>query len=604
MVVMENLINDAVSSCKTILPIDFKPQRIENRAFWQSIPSRIRQSFLDEAEGNDGDFPQLSISLYKDFLRTGERRNYEMPFFKKRKMLSDFVIAECIEDNGRFLDRIEDGVWSIISEPGWTIPAHNTYIRDTPQLSMPLLERPILDLFACETGEILALTRLLLSQRLDPILCKDIEYELKKRVLRPYLEDHFWWMGGCGKLNNWSPWCTQNVLLSTLTLTDLEDAERMAVVEKASETLDLFVNGYEDDGCCDEGAQYWHAAALALWGCLFLLSEACGGKTDKIFDNPKIQAMASYIEKVHISEGLYLNYADCSPKAGKLGAREYLFGKAIGDRGLMAHALSDWKRYGCMEDDNNYNLFYKLICCIASKEMEEIKAMNAPEKPGFTIFEHTGLAIYRKDGVILGVKAGCNDDSHNHNDVGSTTLYDGSTPLLIDIGVETYTKTTFSKDRYTLWPMQSAYHNTVNFPPFMQKDGSRYRATEVHFAPESAIMETKEAYDPAAEVKTCKREISFKGRNITVIDEAQAKEKPTLSLMSVEKPEVGANCLSYPSFTITFEGAGDMEVEEISISDKRLRAAWPERVYRTLVSFEKRLVWTIDIGKEASWKSK
>ncbi|MBQ8969943.1 MAG: heparinase II/III family protein, partial [Lachnospiraceae bacterium] len=50
-----------------------------------------------------------------------------------------------------------------------------------------------------------------------------------------------------------------------------------------------------------------------------------------------------------------------------------------------------------------------------------------------------------------------------HNDVGSFTLYKEGKPFLIDLGVETYTKKTFSEDRYEIWTMQSAYHNTVSF---------------------------------------------------------------------------------------------------------------------------------------------
>lgn len=604
LVVMSGIISKAFSSCGISRPLFTNTLSIENRDFWRSVPQRIADAAIRTAEEEKGDFPFLPLSLYKDFLATGERKNYETPFFKKRKMLSDLVIAECIEDKGRFMARIEDGIWSLLSEPGWAIPAHNSYIRDTPQLTMPLIERPVLDLFACETGEILSLTGTLLQGRIDPILGRDIAYELERRILKPYLEDHFWWMGGCGKLNNWSPWCTQNILLSTLPLENLGSKERATVVEKACGTLDLFLDEYADDGCCDEGAQYWHAAALALWGCLFILSDACGGAGADVFENPKVRAMASYIEKVHVGDDIYINYADCSPKAGKLGAREYLFGKAVNDPGLSAHALTDWKKHGCGEDDNNYNLFYKAVACLAAKEMEaESGNIAKTTKPAFSLFKKTGMAIYRKDGVVLGVKAGGNDDSHNHNDVGSITLYDGVKPLLIDIGVETYTKTTFSKDRYTLWPMQSAYHNTVNFPPFMQMDGSIYKATEVHFTPESVIMEMKEAYDRRAGVKTCRRSISFNGRTITVVDEARAEEKPVLSLMSVERPETGACCLSYPSFSISFNGNGGFQVEEIPITDKRLRKAWPEKICRTLVPFEERLVWTIHIGKEVSWKS-
>ena len=67
----------------------------------------------------------------------------------------------------RFLDEIADTVWAICEESAWQLPAHNSYVRDTPQLPLPDTTRPIVDLFAAETGALLALTRYLLPDELD-----------------------------------------------------------------------------------------------------------------------------------------------------------------------------------------------------------------------------------------------------------------------------------------------------------------------------------------------------------------------------------------------------------------------------------------------------
>ena len=45
--------------------------------------------------------------------------------------------------------------------------AHNSYVRDTPQLPLPDTTRPIVELFSAETGALLALTRCLLQDELD-----------------------------------------------------------------------------------------------------------------------------------------------------------------------------------------------------------------------------------------------------------------------------------------------------------------------------------------------------------------------------------------------------------------------------------------------------
>ena len=59
-------------------------------------------------------------------------------------------------------------------------------------------------------------------------------------------------------------------------------------------------------------------------------------------------------------------------------------------------------------------------------------------------YPSTGLFIARDSRFCLAVKAGDNDDSHNHNDTGSFTIYKDGKPLFADIGVETYQAKTFS----------------------------------------------------------------------------------------------------------------------------------------------------------------
>ena len=72
---------------------------------------------------------------------------------------------------------------------------------------------------------------------------------------------------------------------------------------------------------------------------------------------------------------------------------------------------------------------------------------------GMRTYPDTGLYISECATYQLAVKAGNNDDSHNHNDVGSFILFKQGAPFIIDIGVETYSKKTFSPERYEIWTM-------------------------------------------------------------------------------------------------------------------------------------------------------
>ena len=80
---------------------------------------RRAEAMLDEA------YPQLPASIYMQFVRNGNRSNYEALYFRRRNMLTIFLIAELYEQKGRFTDRIIDGTWFIMEESTWILPAHN-----------------------------------------------------------------------------------------------------------------------------------------------------------------------------------------------------------------------------------------------------------------------------------------------------------------------------------------------------------------------------------------------------------------------------------------------------------------------------------------------
>ncbi|WP_425476307.1 hypothetical protein [Paraflavitalea speifideaquila] len=62
-------------------------------------------------------------------------------------------------------------------------------------------------------------------------------------------------------------------------------------------------------------------------------------------------------------------------------------------------------------------------------------------------------------------------------------MYIDQTPVLIDAGVGTYTRQTFSSERYTIWTMQSNYHNLPLINGVPQQFGARYRSANVLFDP-------------------------------------------------------------------------------------------------------------------------
>lgn len=566
-------------------------------------------------------YPQLTATDFLEFTRTGNRVRYEDKYFARRHALDALVLAECVENRGEFLPDIVNGIFCICEESAWQLPPHNSYERDTPQLPLPDATEPVLDLFACETAAVLAVTGYLLGEQLDgcsPFIRKRIRYELETRIFQPYLNRHFWWMGnGEEPMNNWTVWCTQNVLL-TVFLTDTEEAYRQRVLKKACRSIDYFLAGYGEDGGCDEGALYYRHAGLCLFNAMESLNAVTGDHFAGLYRETKVCNIAAYLMNVHVRDRYYVNFADCSPVPGRCSAREFLFARRTGNPDMMTFAARDFlsglPQTLLLPEENN--LYYRLQNAFTVQEIFN----HADRTSGDTIryadifYPSTGLFIARDDVYFLAVKAGCNGDSHNHNDTGSFTVYKNGFPLLIDVGVESYTKKTFSPQRYEIWTMQSAYHNLPTVNGHMQKDGKEYGAvdTQTRFGEESCEirMDIAPAYPTEAGLDHYIRQaVLVKGKEIRIRDtfafaggpdcdteeapcEAERSAKVVLSLMTYEKPvpvrgekegQDGVLLKIGEKGVMHITGGKVVRTEEIPVTDRRLKTAWEHEVYRTLI---------------------
>lgn len=549
--------------------------------------------------------PALTASDWLSFFRTGERAFYEEKYFARRRRLTDLVCGALGDGAAPYLDAIVDTVWAICEESAWQVPAHNQYIRDTPQLTWPDMERPIIDLFAAETGALLACACAALGETLPDAVVLRARREISRRILAPYLSEHFWWMGhGDEPMNNWTPWCTQNVLLCALAQPCPEQMRR-AVIAKAAVSLDCFLKDYGDDGCCNEGAQYYGHAGLCLFSCLELLCAAAPGAFDALWQNEKIRNIAANIYYLHIGGPYYVNFADCSPVAGRRGAREYLFALRTRNSAMARFAAQDWRdSFGdpiAQGDIARINLWYQLLETRAAAEMAVCAAPRPQDAPGDVYYPSAGVFIARRGDWTLAAKAGCNADSHNHNDTGSVTLYRGGAPFLIDLGVETYTQKTFSPRRYEIWTMQSQWHNLPTFDGVLQQDGPEFRARDVHtaFSSDAAeiSMELSAAWPKQARLDRFTRTARLTAGGLTLTDRVRGGyAEAFLSLLLREKPAVDGCRVAVGNVgTIVLRGAsGTVETDVLPITDARLRIAWPDTLYRLRVPFADAL--TVEIS--------
>ena len=166
--------------------------------------------------------------------------------------------------------------------------------------------------------------------------------------------------------------------------------------------------------------------------------------------------MGEYISRSYVGNGWVVNFADASARGGGDAYLIYRFGKDVGSDELKSFAAL--MRKSPSLPSNGRDIFRTLASIAIAKELQREEAGH--ENRTFTWYPETEFCyLSTKEGLFLATKGGHNGESHNHNDVGTCSVWFNQTPILIDAGVGTYTRQTFSGERYSIWTMQSNYHN-------------------------------------------------------------------------------------------------------------------------------------------------
>src|SRR5438105_1584940 len=574
---------------------------IRDRADWEAVPPEIRAGFIQTAGQYLGTtWERIPATVTLQFIRNGNRSNYDAINTRQREKLATLVLAEVFENEGRFLDEIADGIWAISEQTFWGSTAHLGMQRAGNGL--PDVTEPIVDLFAAETGALLAWTDYLLGPRLDtvsPLLRKRIRAEVDRRVLTPALQrDDFWWMGfGERKnVNNWNPWINSNWLAAVLLL-EPDPQRRTAAVHKIMRSLDNFINVYPDDGASDEGPGYWGRAGASLFDNLELLGSATNVTVD-IYRSPPVRNMGQYIYRVYIKDEYFVPMGDASAKLRPDAELVYQYGKRIGDPVMQGFGALLAQRRGPYRPGSGSPGRVLPALLVA----REVATANVSEPlPGSVWLADLQLMAARSvpnsaQGLYVAAWGGHNAQSHNHNDVGNFIVYGDGKPVLIDVGVETYSAKTFSPQRYEIWTMQSAYHNLPTINGIMQGAGREFQAKDVSFG-ETANRVTfsadlAPAYPAEAAVRRWQRRVTLdrKASVVELEDRYELKEwkEPVrLNLMTSLRMDTSSPgevrvgdryVIAYDARTLS------AAAEEIPLSDEHLRSVWGDRVARLVLT--------------------
>lgn len=614
------MLNQAIAKAnlaQTLLSRDaFQPiPAYEDRERWAALAPEVRAYYRALGQQLQGcAWPELPAALYMDFVRNGNRSRYEAPYFVRRRQLFALLVAECIEGEGRLVDDLINGIWAICEESTWVLPAHNNNADNTRELANPdklvdLDKQPLnVDLFAAETGSLLSWAVRLAGKRLDaesPLITRRICREVDARILTPFLErDDLWWMGLAHErpVNNWNPWINSNILAAALNL-EPDPARRAALVEKIGRSTQRFLDHYAPDGGCDEGPAYFNVAGASLLDVLLLLDDATGGAVN-LYGEPLIQNMGKYILYTHIADQWHVNFADAAARVRPDAMLLWRAGEKTGQPDLVAYAKSALARgFAALPYEAAQNTVYRRLCNLMEFQPQAYAGAEPVESrehyfPGIQVMTARSAANSTQ-GLFLAAKGGTNGESHNHNDVGNYLLAVDGEPLVVDAGVGVYTKFTFNAMRYTLWTMQSGYHNTAIVNGCDQLPGEAYAARSVSYAAtEQGVafaLDMSGAYGPEACLERYERKITL-GRALSRVEVADSVRltravRPTaLPLLCAVEPQLEAGVVrlrgTERGLRLTYDPAlFDASVEAVALEDANLLYNWKRpQLYRLLLT--------------------
>ena len=448
------------------------------------------------------DIPVLSFSDFSVFFETGSRKEYEYPYFERRKRLNYFAILSVLYDNETYLKELKNIVWAVLDEFTWALPAHIFDKYDTESY------KTVIDLFAAETAAALCEIAILFEKQFDSVIIKRIKGELRNRIIEPFFEKEYYWE----KLtNNWSAVCGGCV--GSVFLYMAEDNEIKDIFPRIEKVLNAYLSGFGNDGACTEGLDYWVFGFGHYCYYAELVLHYSKGKIN-LFDNKKVHSIALFPQKIHFKGNKNLNFSDADD----------VFSHRMGLSSLLAEKYKDFIPSGndsaTLCDEDICQSFSHLIrdFAFATKERR-----NDKEEYGTFYFEDAGWYIKKTPIYEFAVKAGNNGESHNHIDIGSFIINSRGKSIIIDSGKGEYTAEYFSKNRYKCFPTSAIAHNIPIFDGKTQGIGAEYKGKIISVKDCEIVLDLKEAYD--FPLSRFNRKFGFSDNAIVMCDSVAFSDK-------------------------------------------------------------------------------
>ena len=505
---------------------EYKPfPKYEDRDAWAKVYPKLREQYFDpkfKKRIMDFDTTALTATAYMEWYRTKGKGDdkWGKVTQSRRDFLWDAVLAECFEGKGEYIDKIIDILWAICEETTWVPPAHINHMHNhmytgIMKNALPdVTEHNFIDIYSAICGGVLGWTYYFLKDRLDeesPLLAKRIEVELYKKIIIPFMtHDDLTWFGFYGhKINNWNTWILSSIIPACLTV--IKDEEyRIEFMARALEKFDIYVNNCAPDGASDEGPGYWTVGGAECLDLFEIIEDATDGKI-QLLSTPFARNLGEYIAHANMTGDLYANFADSEMKQSP-GYFTYYYAGKTGSEYLKEFALSR-SNVSNRPTINIVSMYRSLKLLFEYDDIHQEKPTTFVHKDVWLPDSQHLYVRSNDERVSLAAKGGYNNESHNHNDLGSFIYCLDGAPAIYDLGGLEYTAKAFSPFRYDFWIVQSTAHNCARIGKFQEHNGDMYKALEVeHKLDDKRVLlklELKKAYEEEAGIRSYVRTFDF-----------------------------------------------------------------------------------------------
>jgi len=489
-----------------------------DREVWNTLRTTFGYQIGMAADILQHPIPAWDNDAYLENMRSGDQARGDNLFKGRQSPLVHLVLAECVENQGRFLPRIAELLDSLSAQPTWTLPEND------PNFDSFSGRRHFVELNSALLADIVAETLYLLGDSLPGPTRRNTMNALERNIFSPMRQAY---SVGIGQpwlewQSNWNAVCLDGVTGAALAVLQ-ERKDRALFVAGAEHYSAYYLMGFPKDGYSVEGIGYWNYGMTNFAELREQIWQATSGQVD-LFQAPIVRAVALFGLQSQMLPGVVADFGDAKflekPNRQLVTYLEDVFG--IVDP-FTGRAVTDLKQTSPQGE-----LVYDVMAAfpIHSQVADTAPRTGSTGLMGLRAYYSLSKVLvsrpYPGGHFAVTIKAGGNALAHSHNDIGSFSIGEGDTQVLGDPGgPQFYTSQTFSRLRY-----DSALLNSYGHPVPVVGGNLQLNATKVNapilqtsFEPDvdSITVDMTPAYD-APELQHLERTMHYGRKGTGKVD--------------------------------------------------------------------------------------